>query len=62
MTRCDQALPNNNREDVPISMTDLRTPWLLYVRKPKNRGNAGAGSKARKFLKTVDQFFPGGAR
>ncbi len=25
-------------------------PWLLYPRKPKNRGNAGAGMKARAFL------------
>ena len=53
---------NNNRENVPVSLVDIRTPWLLHVRKPKNRGNAGAGMKARKFLESVDQFFPGGAK
>lgn len=52
---------NTNREDVPVSLADIRTPWLLYVRTPKNRGNAGAGMKVRKFLESVDQFFPGGA-
>jgi hypothetical protein len=53
---------NNNRENVPVSLVDIRTPWLLHVRKPKNRGNAGAGMKVRKFLESVDQFFPGGAK
>ena len=50
------------REDAPISLRDIKTPWLLHVRKPKNRGNAGAGMKAKQFLTRVDQFFSGGAK
>lgn len=49
-------------ESRPVYIGDLRTPWLLHVRKPKNRGNAGAGMKVKNFLKTVDRFFPGGAK
>jgi len=52
----------SSHEDEPISLKDLRKPWLLHTRKPKNRGNAGAGMKAKEFLKRVDTLFPGGAR
>lgn len=36
--------------------------FRIYPRKPKNRGNAGAGMKAKEFLKRVDTFFPGGGQ
>jgi len=48
--------------DEKVYIADLRKPWLLHTRKPKNRGNAGAGMKAKEFLKRVDALFPGGAR
>lgn len=52
---------HNNTKDAPISIADLRKPRLLYTRKPKNRGNAGAGMKVKEFLATrVDALFPGG--
>ena len=53
-------LPDDKFAAVPT--TDLRKPWLLHTRKPKNRGNAGAGMKAKEFLKRVDSLFPGGAK
>ena len=51
-----------SREDDPISLRDIKTPWLLHVRRPKNRANAGAGMKANKFLKRADRLFPGGVK
>jgi hypothetical protein len=51
----NQSRGRQRQDAYDMPATPAGKSWLLYPRKPKNRGNASAGMKVRMLLNRLDK-------